>query len=744
MGGRALDEFDLRKLRERAGLSQTQLAHLLNISQPQLSKYERDPDATPVGIMIRSIQFTGMDPAELTKFVSWPSAGLHPAENYDRVADAMRTVREYSQAWVAEGASTTFGPTPPDIVKLVDQRIQKPNVVVIGKYDAGKSTVLNHILGQTLLPAAYQPMTRVPMIVRHLEDRPDWMLEEVLLLGSGFDPDCWEDEGHCQEHKVAEGGTALLNPISALGQQPIDRADFALVYADNHLLRSCNLVDFPGFDDEAAGGAISQDGWATRASLMGQILIYCSPLIGYMSPTDLERLYPYLHRLAQTETPLRCLYLLATHAHTAITDRDVGAALDKAAQRVFSRFAERPELTACRVRARMFPFWRDEKSRCSAFELDLCRLLSMDLPVFTAQLLRNELGQVKTTAEQALADAGDALLARRPALPATSDANDPRRMARERFIAHVMGLKANSGRTVDGILREICTKQWILKTIEDRDHKLKADPAGGAFGRKEAREELPGLISSEVQRRLLNELTAQSEGLIALIDELIDAYGEIEINLGAEGRVRIPFDATGIFIGGLAGLSAVGALSVWAASLGNLGAYIIAAKAVSLLAALGISISGGTATATALLASIGGPATVAVGIVLVTMLAGWRLLGDSWEERLAAKLVKAIGKSDVQAKVTEQVERFWDDTLNAFNQAARVLDEEYERARNQAVHRSELLEKIRYDSVFFGRLPIPSLELQERCATKGCSCCDTPKDPPGDGSLTFSGQPTGR
>ncbi|HYW18192.1 MAG TPA: hypothetical protein VE956_02585, partial [Nodularia sp. (in: cyanobacteria)] len=71
--------------------------------------------------------------------------------------------------------------------------------------------------------------------------------------------------------------------------------------------------------------------------------------------------------------------------------------------------------------------------------------------------------------------------------------------------------------------------------------------------------------------------------------------------------VSIPFDTKGAFLGGIAGLGAYGALAAWAAGLGNLGSYILVAKLVSLLSALGISIGGGTAAVISFVAAIGGP-----------------------------------------------------------------------------------------------------------------------------------------
>ncbi|MFM6395585.1 MAG: DNA-binding protein, partial [Planktothrix sp.] len=103
-------------------------------------------------------------------------------------------------------------------------------------------------------------------------------------------------------------------------------------------------------------------------------------------------------------------------------------------------------------------------------------------------------------------------------------------------------------------------------------------------------------------------------------------------------EVSIPFDTKGAFLGGIAGLGAYGALAAWAASLGNLGGYILVAKLVSLLSALGISIGGGTAAVISFVATIGGPLTlgIALSVALASLIFG--LFGEAWQSCFAKRL----------------------------------------------------------------------------------------------------------
>ena len=139
-----------------------------------------------------------------------------------------------------------------------------------------------------------------------------------------------------------------------------------------------------------------------------------------------------------------------------------------------------------------------------------------------------------------------------------------------------------------------------------------------------------------------------------------------------------PSTARGAFLGGLAGAGVVGALAVWAASLGNLGAYILAVKAVSVLSAIGFSFAGGTAAVMSVIAAIGGPITLAVGAFVLVGVLAWALFGESWESRLAKKLEKDFRSQNLKERLDKSLAQYWADTRTSFLSAASALESRYE------------------------------------------------------------------
>ena len=155
-----------------------------------------------------------------------------------------------------------------------------------------------------------------------------------------------------------------------------------------------------------------------------------------------------------------------------------------------------------------------------------------------------------------------------------------------------------------------------------------------------------------------------------LVEDFIGEYDEAALTLvPGVGTVTIPFNSKGAFAGGLVGLVSVGGLAMWASTLGNLGAYILVAKGVSVLSAIGIS-TGGTAAWVAAVSSIGGPVTLAIGIVVITALLGWAFLRSSWEERLAKKISSELRDRKVETAYLDGIATYWDSTAAAFESGA--------------------------------------------------------------------------
>jgi transcriptional regulator with XRE-family HTH domain len=728
--------IDLKNLRESAKfpISQAELAQRLGISQTQVSRYEEAPDNVPFPLMLKWARALGKDPAELAEEAELPPpTGIDPGRPFERLHEELRFLKQFVAKSPVRGSDLPEGaPDATDLVALADILGRKPNLCTRGPFDGGKSTVLNALLGSNSLPTSYQPATKVVTYVRHIEDRPAWMTEDVWLLKRGFNPLQWDEQKHCEDCCVVRGNLETLKQYGTHdGRHATDtEAHYAVVFLDAPILRSCNVIDLPGDDNDAADSEK-----AASNPVQADVVIYTSPYNGFLRAADMMRLGQLVRELPMFEAmsadvePLGNVFVLATHASTtAVKDAELDGIFTKGAGRIMSQLGDtaiawRAEQThrtidQSAVHARLFSFYKEAPRRRERFDAAMRELLTQKLPAIWKKRADNEIIAFRERAKDNLRQLIDTYTsmvenmrrARSELERVRSDEPNRRRRLSE---AHAQ-VEAAVGRFRADALTHVEREYARLTDIDVVEKMIRSK-----FGndKKEAQEYAGVVLLESIQNSVERKNAALSGQFSTAVQDFLGSYTSIELQLGTERRtISIPFNATGAFVGGLAGAVSVGALAAWAASLGNLGAYIIAAKAVSLLAALGVSIPGGTAAVMASIAAIGGPVTLALGVVALAVLAGWALFGDSWQRRLAKKIAATYTEKGVLAKWQRSIEDYWANTLTAFRQGAREVEQKWLAYLNdlEKVASGETeglddavarLERLKQAREFFGGLP---------------------------------------
>ena len=180
-------------------------------------------------------------------------------------------------------------------------------------------------------------------------------------------------------------------------------------------------------------------------------------------------------------------------------------------------------------------------------------------------------------------------------------------------------------------------------------------------------------INSEVKDALEESLKITTKKLKGIMDDYLSEIQKSFDFKDFSDTINVEFDYKSAFFAGLSGLGVFGGLSFWAAALGNLGGYILVAKGVSVLSALGISISGGTATAVSFVASIGGPVVLAIAMSLLTVGTVLGIASGNWKKRVAKKIMKQF-KENYYSEYTNFIDQFWNNTMKEFNRAKNGLE----------------------------------------------------------------------
>ena len=582
-----------------------------------------------------------------------------------------------------------------DLTVLVNRMARKPRVALVGRSDVGKSTLINALMDSNVLPQEWTPTTSIIIYVKHVDDRPEFCKKNVMIFKSDSKGALWDDtrldeEGYTTSLCIAEGDYPLLREYGARQGKKFNQtsASSAVVFINSSILKNCDFIDLPGY-----GTSDREEDDSMLASVKEiDVLLYLSIANGFMRGEDINWLQQEMVNLAPITLnsdklkPLSNLYIIASQAHTIQngSHEQLKLILTKAAERFESTLSKDYWRNLCQnatpadFRKRFFTFDTDQENLRKDFENDFKNLLTLlpklilsNLKKMTADFLGNtekEIKASKSQFEKILKNRAEQRKAHRKA----SDEAPCKLSELESQKAHIVSL-IDSVYQRDGIIaftqayNRIMTKESIVSIIKKNGWKNKS----------EDKKAICSKISNLLNEEYLNAIKGHSEEFSDCVNSLLNNFeNKISEEPIKELNVGSGFDVKGTFAGGLAGVATYGALAMWAASLGNLGAYILVAKGVSILAAMGISI-GGTAAGISAISLIGGPVVVAIGIAALIALAISLIFGSSWEERFAKNIIKEYDKKDGLGQFKKTIEKYWTDTKSAFIKAVNNLRDSY-------------------------------------------------------------------
>lgn len=255
--------IDLRGYRQKAGIEQVQVANLLGISPEEVNHYEDAPDTVPMGLLVKWLAIFGVDIVTAMSAPLLPLKGIDPGSPYTELYRQLDLLNQYID--FTPSIDKLDIPTPPatpnDFREQIKHYRKKPNLVLTGGFDAGKSHLANALLGSKSLPTGYQSATRVITFVRHIEDRPVWFTKDILIFNEEFwlkdekgkqiiDIQLLDDQERYEKYSIQAGSFEILKKYGVHGENEDIAAHAAVVYMDSPLLKACNLIDLPGYSDQ--------------------------------------------------------------------------------------------------------------------------------------------------------------------------------------------------------------------------------------------------------------------------------------------------------------------------------------------------------------------------------------------------------------------------------------------------------------------------------------------------------------
>lgn len=689
-----MNNFDLKEFRVNyAKMTQNELAEKINVSQDRISRWESNPESISISDYAKIAEVFRMKIDDLINFKLMEAKSITVKDTWSSVNETKHQILDY--------LSTGIQHLPDDaecvnkseeLKKLVHHLFRKPKIGVIGHSDAGKSSLINALLGSDKMPASWTPTTYIAVFVKHINDKPVFVKNNVVLFhgteGNNVIDD-WQIYNHEYFNKyfAGEGDYDLLKEYGTrMGEKASEDITSAIVYVDSPALIDCDFVDLPGYGtgDKESDDRITSDIIEKRID----ITIYMSPMNGFMRNDDIALVKNILKRmddlscLNDFKNPLSNVFILGSQADFIRKD-DRKDILDCGCNRLVSTMGDdfwqtknRPELfTNEKLRECFFSYSTANNEISESFIQELTTIIEK-LPnvidtsarkMLDKWLLNNDKDiQRKIYSYKTVLNNREEI---RQSYQKRIENEDNRKVLYSNERKELLK-KIEKYRSHD--ISEFKKEYDNLIDVDVLEGKIKSR---GVKRKKEDIQDFGSYISSTLEEKYTSIMTVDTKLFKSDMDVF---FSSLNTNVFSTVGINIDglssFSAESIFASGLAGLGTFGALTFWASTCGNLGGYILIAKGLGVLGSLGISF-GSAAGVMAAVSALGGPVVIGLAIAITGALA--ILFGRDWRKDTAKKIVQKFDENDAKSKYLDAVNKYWDDTIASFNAGADKLEQEW-------------------------------------------------------------------
>lgn len=670
--------------------TQAQFAELIEVDQSSISRWEKEPDSIPYQIIQRILEKTGASFEELT---GWKKPIPEPLRVYNTWSQVDFTKMTMMNYILKEMEELNL---PEDIMEMyvndlnlgIVSSLIKPKVAIVGRSDTGKSTLINALLGSAKLPTAWTPTTSIAVYLKHIDDRPNfieddvWMFADCLETETMWDERNLNNEEYCRSWKIAAGGVDILRSFGTRQGEDYDKsAGSAVVFIDAPILKTCDVIDLPGFGTEED----KDDNITFAASQKADIVIYLSQANGFMRIEDITYLKRNISELPIWEkegendlSPLSNLFVVASQAHTVENGNrtQLSKILDVGCRNLLKTLPdkywdEREEASGYQynnageiLRSRFYGYTTDISEICKPFNESLSSILEA-LPLIintrTKSFIRDYVGT------------------RMPSLIAEIDKYEGIVKERSKYEELLKEIEANElTRVRDLSLRKKIIKgsidsfqletnseisDLISKTV-NVDTIVSLMVNKGIQNKKDSIQQFGSYFTSMIQEECESILKEKADSLSITTEGYISDFSRGISNVYENSGLKDDFDAGWAFASGISRVKPIGAFGSFLS--GSIYAKSIIINAGFILGPAGF-----------LFAPAFGPIGIAVGLLIAGGLV--ELFTGGWKKSVAKKIVSQFEEIHFLNQYQNFSYSYWKQTSDAFDAAAKELDNEWDR-----------------------------------------------------------------
>ena len=572
--------------------------------------------------------------------------------------------------------------------------VRKPRICSLGQSDSGKSTNVNYLLNETIVPASYTPMTSVICGLHYIGDRPEFLtgVDNAVVYGRKIingevqgDPVEYDDYHVDDKDKILCIGDhkSILNAYGTREGAYYKSEDICIdsihIFIDNPLLKEVDYYDVPGF----GSGEVADDVSLSQKMYQSDIVFYLSQADAFLKGSDIKTLGDMLKY--HGKEGLRTVYVMATHSNAIGDPLELEKILDKGAKRLVETLGdEQLENIGISIndyeslRKRFFAFDVNNRLHCQKFNADFEELVPylVENKLSAAdEQLRKASKSYEYTYSKAIQNIDANLSLEEIKGKEFGDqikiATDKIHKLKDSLFLSIENHKKSCISSFESAYNKIVDEDYIIQKLKDRD----------VSNNKNEISDFVTYLSNKINGEITSSMKKHSEQFKSEVDKSISDYSALWVDNAGMKKINLDmsgFNFTRAFAAGLSGATAYGALALWAsvvAAGSNLGGYILVAKVVSALSAVGISV-GGTAAAASAVSAIGGPVVLGVVISIIAAISVWGILSGTWRNKVAKSIIKEFENEHLYGKCTSKINEYWNDTKSAVDSCLRSLNDE--------------------------------------------------------------------
>jgi len=703
--------FDLRSFREGSlKLTQNELATLIDERQDKISRLEKNPTSIGLDILIKIADKTGTTLDELVNYKKMMPKPIQLKDTWGFVHSLKRSSTSYLDKAMGQTTEDHHLSILKEIKHFVETTLVKPKVAVVGLSDTGKSTLINALLGQEILPVAWTPTTAINLYIKHLDDRPTYIKDDVWFFRAqkdqavGWDSRRIEEELYTKAWLVDKGHIKDLEELAI--REGADQRDIAsaVVFIDCPILKNCDIVDLPGYN---TGDRQLDSSLTEQVKDYADILIYMSLANGFMRGNDIEYIKSNLNNLPIIEhqkhnnDPLCNLFIVASQAHVVNKGNhgELTTILDEGAQRLYGQippdqWMQRRNVTGIvyseeKFRARFFTYTKDIDVLRQPFEAGIIKLIErypnlliekyraslIHLCSLNKSILQQEIEENQTIIHHR---EGYSKLLKRLYLE-ECNRYEATEAIEKHLLNQLQNLMTESKAEMKQVYEDLISVESIIRIIDEEDFT----------NRTRNLELLGGLLNSQLQSKVQEIIGQKVTYLTKEINTFLKGYDDLIVQTTNQpsSDVKFIFDAKRAFTRGLREEESLGGLVLWAADDQDFGNYLLVGKGVNILSSLLRTMSGLPEfiySPAGLSAQGGGyvamgsePIELVIGLGILAISSGLAIFGSGWKKSASKKIVAAYSNEHVLEKYTRAFDQFWMTTEQAFRSGSENMTSRY-------------------------------------------------------------------